>query len=65
VRCATPTSHSMASEADQILHTADEPIGDESKSDSGMESDSPAVFTSSNATVVKIADKTIPDMCDY
>jgi hypothetical protein len=55
----------MASEADQILHTADEPIGDESKSDSGMESDSPAVFTSSNAAVVKIADKTIPDMCDY
>jgi hypothetical protein len=55
----------MAGEADQILHATDEPVVNESKSDSRVESYSPAMSTSSNATAVKIADKTIPDMCDY
>jgi hypothetical protein len=63
--CTTPTSHSMASEADQILRTADEPIVGESNNDSRTESDSPAVSTSSNTTAAKIADKTVPDMSDY
>jgi hypothetical protein len=55
----------MASEADQILRTADEPIVGESNNDSRTESDSPAVSTSSNTTAAKIADKTVPDMSDY
>jgi hypothetical protein len=55
----------MDGEADQILHTADEPIVNESKSDSGTKSDSPAVSTSSSAAAAKIADKTIPNLSDY
>jgi hypothetical protein len=55
----------MASEANQILRVADEPVVDESKSNSGMESGSPAASTSSNTSAAKIADKTIPDMSDY
>jgi hypothetical protein len=55
----------MAGEADQIPCTVDEPVVNESKSDYGMESDSPAVPTSSNVATTKIADKTVPDMLDY
>jgi hypothetical protein len=55
----------MASETDQILHTANELVVDESKSNSRTESDSPAVSTSSKTATTKIADKTIPDMSDY
>jgi hypothetical protein len=65
MHCATPTCHSMASEADQILHAADEPVVDESKSNSRTESDSPVVSTSCNAAAAKIVDKTTPDMSDY
>jgi hypothetical protein len=55
----------MAGEADQILHVTKEPVINESKSDSRTESDSPAMSTSSNVVVVKIADKTVSDMSDY
>jgi hypothetical protein len=55
----------MVSEVDQILHATDELVVDESKSDSGTESDCPAVSTSSNAAAAKIVDKTIPDMSDF
>jgi hypothetical protein len=54
----------MAGEADQILRAADQPIVDESKSDSGMGSDSPAASTSSNTVATKIPDEAIPDMSD-
>jgi hypothetical protein len=65
MRCTAPTSHSIVGEADKILHATDEPIVNESKSDSGTESDSPAASTSSNAATAKITDKTIPDISDY
>jgi hypothetical protein len=55
----------MIGDADQILRATDVPVVDKSKSDSGTESDSPAASTSSNTTIAKIADKTIPDMSDY
>jgi hypothetical protein len=55
----------MVSEVDQILHATDELVVDESKSDSGTESDCLAVSTSSNAAAAKIVDKTIPDMSDF
>jgi hypothetical protein len=55
----------MAGEAEQTLHATGDPVGNESKGDSGTESDVPAVFSSSNAAATKIADKTIPSMSDY
>jgi hypothetical protein len=55
----------MAGEADQILHATDESVVTESRSDFRMESDSPAMSTSSNAVAVKIEDKTVPNMSDY
>jgi hypothetical protein len=55
----------MAGEADQILRTAAESVVDESKSNSGTESDSPVASTSSNVAVAKITGKTIPNMSDY
>jgi hypothetical protein len=55
----------MAGEADQTLHTIDEPVVDESKRDFGTESDISVASSSSNMTVVKIEDKIIPDMSDY
>jgi hypothetical protein len=65
VRYTAPTSPSMADEADQILHATDESVVTESRSDFRMESDSPAMSTSSNAVAVKIEDKTVPNMSDY
>jgi hypothetical protein len=61
----TPTSHSMAGETDQIFHAVDKPIVNESKSDSGTESDVPAASSSSNMAVAKMVDKTTPKMVDY
>jgi hypothetical protein len=54
----------MAGETDQTLNVADEPIVNESKSDSGMESDV-LVMSSSNMAAAKMADKTTPEMVDY
>jgi hypothetical protein len=55
----------MAGETGQILHVTDEPIVNESKSDSRMGSDISVVSSSSNMTVAKMADKTTPEMVDY
>jgi hypothetical protein len=60
-----PTSHSMAGEADQIPHVADEPIVNENKSHSEIESDVPVTFSSSNIAGMKMAEKTTPEMVDY
>jgi hypothetical protein len=54
----------MASEVDQILPTADEPVVNENKSASGVESDALA-SSSSNATVKKMANKITPSMSNY
>jgi hypothetical protein len=63
--CAAPTSHDMASEADQTPHAADKPTADEGKSNSGMESNAPVTSSSATLDAIKIADKTIHDMADY
>jgi hypothetical protein len=55
----------MAGEADQILCATDEPIVGENKSASGVESDDLVTSSSSNAVIVKMVNKTIPDMSDY
>jgi hypothetical protein len=55
----------MASEADQVLHAADEPVIDENKSTSGVESDNSMTSSSSNVAAVKMANKTTPEMSDY
>jgi hypothetical protein len=55
----------MAGEGDQTLCAADEPIIDEDKGNSGMESDIPMAVSSSNMAATKIADKVIPDMSNY
>jgi hypothetical protein len=62
--CAAPTSHSVVGEADQILRVIDEPVINESKSDSEMESDVPVASSSSNMAVAKMKDKTTPKMVD-
>jgi hypothetical protein len=54
----------MASEANQILPTADEPIVNKNKSASGVESDA-STSSSSNAAVKKMANKITPSMSDY
>jgi hypothetical protein len=54
----------MASETDQTLPVHSEPIADNTKSASGVESDILAASSSSNAATVKIENKTIPDMSD-
>jgi hypothetical protein len=54
----------VAGEADQILHVTDEPITNESKSDSETESDVPTT-SSFNVAVAKMAEKTTPEMVDY
>jgi hypothetical protein len=63
--CIAPASHSMAGEANQILQVADGPIINESKSDSGMESDVPTSSSSSNMATTNMVDKTTPKMVDY
>jgi hypothetical protein len=50
----------MAGEADQNPPIITEPVADDNKSDSGTESDSPTMSTSSNVAAIKIADKTVP-----
>jgi hypothetical protein len=55
----------MAGEANQILQVADGPIINESKSDSGMESDVPTSSSSSNMATTNMVDKTTPKMVDY
>jgi hypothetical protein len=55
----------MAGEADQILHVADEPVVNESKSDSGTESDILTTSSSSNMAAAKMAVKTTPELVDY
>jgi hypothetical protein len=54
----------MASEADQVLHAADEPIIDENKSTSRVESNALA-SSSSNTTIMKMVNKTTPSISDY
>jgi hypothetical protein len=49
----------MASEANQVLHDADEPIVDENKSTSRVESDALA-SSSSDAAVKKVVNKITP-----
>jgi hypothetical protein len=49
----------MARETDHNLPITDEPVADDTKSDS------PVMSTSSNAATIKIADKTVPSMSDY
>jgi hypothetical protein len=63
--CTAPTSHSIIDETDQTLRVTDEPIINESKSDSGMESDVLAASSSSNMAAAKMADKTTLEMVDY
>jgi hypothetical protein len=65
VCCAAPTSHVMAGEADQNPCVANEAIINENKSDSETESGVPVTSSSSNIAVVKMAEKTIPEMVDY
>jgi hypothetical protein len=56
----------MASKTDQTLRVIDKPIVNESKSDSGTESDiSAAVSSSSNMATTKMVEKTTPEMVDY
>jgi hypothetical protein len=55
----------MASETDQIHRAAIEPIINNSKSDSGIESDIPAASSSSNMATAKMADKTTPEIVNY
>jgi hypothetical protein len=55
----------MAGEIDQILHVTDEPISNESKSDSGTESDVLTTSSSFNMVGAKMANKTTPEMVDY
>jgi hypothetical protein len=55
----------MASEADQTFNVLGEPIIDENKSASGVESDVPTVSSSSNAAAAKMVNKTTPSMSDY
>jgi hypothetical protein len=64
-RCTTPTSHSMASEADQAHHVVDKLAADEGRSNSRTESDVPVTSSSATMATIKIADKTILDMSDY
>jgi hypothetical protein len=52
----------MASEVDQIPHVTDEPIINENKSDSEMESNVPVISSSSNVAAVKMAEKTTLEM---
>jgi hypothetical protein len=54
----------MASEADQVLHAADEPIIDENKSTSRVESNALA-SSSSNIAIMKMVNKTTPSISDY
>jgi hypothetical protein len=56
----------MASEADQVLHDANEPVVDENKSASRAESDT-LTSSSSNTTIQKMANKTPPprSISDY
>jgi hypothetical protein len=63
--CTAPTPCSMARETAHNLPITDEPITNDTKSDSRTESDSRAMLTSSNAAAAKIADKTVPSMSDY
>jgi hypothetical protein len=55
----------MAGEAGQNLPIITEPVADDNKSDSGMESDVLMASSSANMVAVKIVDKVIPDMSDY
>jgi hypothetical protein len=55
----------MAGEIDQILRVTDEPISNESKSDSGIESDVLTMSSSFNMVAAKMANKTTPEMVDY
>jgi hypothetical protein len=55
----------MAGEADQILHITDEPIVNENKSDSEMESDILVASSSSNVAAAKMPEKTTPEMINY
>jgi hypothetical protein len=58
-------SHTMAGEAGQNLPIIAEPVADDNKSDSGMESDVLMASSSANMVAVKIVDKVIPDMSAY
>jgi hypothetical protein len=55
----------MADGTDQILHAAGDPIVDENKSASGVESEDQVASSSSNMAVVKIVNKTTPSMSYY
>jgi hypothetical protein len=55
----------MVGEAGQNLPIIAEPVADDNKSDSGMESDVLMASSSANMVAVKIVDKVIPDMSDY
>jgi hypothetical protein len=55
----------MAGETDHTVHVTDEPVVDENKSASRVKSDVPAVSSSSNVAIVKMANKTTPSMFDY
>jgi hypothetical protein len=55
----------MAGEADQNPRIADEHVVNENKSNSETESNVLATSSSSNVAVVKMVEKTIPEMVDY
>jgi hypothetical protein len=55
----------MVGEANQVLRATDEPVVDKNKSASEVESDDPVASSSSNDTIVKMANKTTLEMSDY
>jgi hypothetical protein len=55
----------MAGEADQIPHVVDEPVINENKSDSEMESDVLVASSSSTVAATNMVEKTIVEMVDY
>jgi hypothetical protein len=55
----------MVGEANQVLRATDEPVVDKNKSASEVESDDPVTSSSSNDTIVKMANKTTLEMSDY
>jgi hypothetical protein len=63
--CATPTSLSMAGEADRTLAATGTPTIDEGRSNSGAESYAPATSSFATPAIIKMAGNKVPEMSDY
>jgi hypothetical protein len=61
----TPTSLSMAGEADRTLASADTRVVDKGRNASGAESDALVTSSSMTLAVIKMADHRVPEMSDY